>query len=60
MGWDPMQHRHTPAEVVIVYDAVHGREGKSPEGLNWYSGGVITKAQRAGDVNRGDRHKHAQ
>ncbi|RXH75099.1 hypothetical protein DVH24_029820, partial [Malus domestica] len=39
---------HTPAEAVIVCDAVHGRNDRSPESLNWSSGLVITKAQRAG------------
>ncbi|RXI07564.1 hypothetical protein DVH24_005337, partial [Malus domestica] len=51
---------HTLAEAVILCDVVYKRDNKSPEGLNWFSGWVIIKAQRVGDVDQGDRHKQAQ
>ncbi|RXI07555.1 hypothetical protein DVH24_005328, partial [Malus domestica] len=38
---------HTLAEAVIMCDAMYKRDNKSPEGLNWFSGRVIIKAQRA-------------
>ncbi|KAB2612675.1 hypothetical protein D8674_034991 [Pyrus ussuriensis x Pyrus communis] len=48
-----------PNEAGILCDVVHERNVKIPERLNWFSGRVITKAQKAGDVDQGNKHKQA-
>ncbi|KAB2629749.1 hypothetical protein D8674_040504 [Pyrus ussuriensis x Pyrus communis] len=44
---------NTLTEAVIMCDMVHRRDNRSQEGLNWFSGQVINKAQGAGDVDQG-------